>query len=166
MKKIAFLLLCLLPMGAFAQNKLGHINTQELLSVMPERDSIETALSNLAKEYETELSKMTEEYYAKIQEFQQKAEAMAASIKEARQSEIMEMEQRIQTFRQQATTDIQRQQEVLMTPVVQKIKTAIDAVGQENGFTYIFDTSAQIVIYQGNGAIDVMPQVKAKLGIK
>ena len=32
MKKIAFLLLCLLPMGAFAQNKLGHINTQELLS--------------------------------------------------------------------------------------------------------------------------------------
>ncbi|MBO5961315.1 MAG: OmpH family outer membrane protein [Paludibacteraceae bacterium] len=166
MKKIAFLLLCLLPMGAFAQNKLGHINTQELLSVMPERDSIETALSNLAKEYETELSKMTEEYYAKIQEFQQKAETMAASIKEARQSEIMEMEQRIQTFRQQATTDIQRQQEVLMTPVVQKIKTAIDAVGQENGFTYIFDTSAQIVIYQGNGAIDVMPQVKAKLGIK
>ena len=166
MKKIAFLLLCLLPMGAFAQNKLGHINTQELLSVMPERDSIETALSNLAKEYETELSKMTEEYYAKIQEFQQKAETMAASIKDARQSEIMEMEQRIQTFRQQATTDIQRQQEVLMTPVVQKIKTAIDAVGQENGFTYIFDTSAQIVIYQGNGAIDVMPQVKAKLGIK
>lgn len=166
MKKIAFLLLCLLPMGAFAQNKLGHINTQELLSVMPERDSIETALSNLAKEYETELSKMTEEYYAKIQEFQQKAETMAASIKEARQSEIMEMEQRIQTFRQQATTDIQRQQEVLMTPVVQKIKTAIDAVGLENGFTYIFDTSAQIVIYQGSGAIDVMPQVKAKLGIK
>lgn len=166
MKKIAFLLLCLLPMGAFAQNKLGHINTQELLSVIPERDSIETALSNLAKEYETELSKMTEEYYAKIQEFQQKAETMAASIKEARQSEIMEMEQRIQTFRQQATTDIQRQQEVLMTPVVQKIKTAIDAVGLENGFTYIFDTSAQIVIYQGNGAIDVMPQVKAKLGIK
>lgn len=166
MKKIAFLLLCLLPTGAFAQNKLGHINTQELLSVMPERDSIETALSNLAKEYETELSKMTEEYYAKIQEFQQKAETMAASIKEARQSEIMEMEQRIQTFRQQATTDIQRQQEVLMTPVVQKIKTAIDAVGLENGFTYIFDTSAQIVIYQGNGAIDVMPQVKAKLGIK
>ena len=166
MKKIAFLLLCMLPMGAFAQNKFGHINTQELLSVMPERDSIETTLSNLAKEYENELSKMTEEYYAKIQEFQQKAETMAASIKEARQSEIMEMEQRIQTFRQQASTDIQRQQEVLMTPVVQKIRTAIEEVGQENGFTYIFDIAAQSVIYQGKDAIDVMPQVKAKLGIK
>ena len=133
---------------------------------MPEADSIESSLSNLAKEYENELAKMTEEYYAKIQEFQQKAETMAASIKEARQSEIMEMEQRIQTFRQQASTDIQRQQEVLMTPVIQKIKTAIDAVGQENAFTYIFDTSAQIVLYQGNGAVDVMPLVKAKLGIK
>lgn len=166
MKKLAFLLLCLLPMGAFAQTKLGHINTQELLVLMPEADSIESSLSNLAKEYENELAKMTEEYYAKIQEFQQKAETMAASIKEARQSEIMEMEQRIQTFRQQASTDIQRQQEVLMTPVIQKIKTAIDAVGQENAFTYIFDTSAQIVLYQGNGAVDVMPLVKAKLGIK
>lgn len=166
MKKLAFLLLCILPMGAFAQTKLGHINTQELLGLMPEADSIEANLSNLAKEYETELAKMTEEYYAKIQEFQQKAETMAASIKEARQSEIMEMEQRIQTFRQQASTDIQRQQEVLMTPVIQKIKNAIDAVGQEDGFTYIFDTSAQIVLYQGPTSLDVMPQVKAKLGIK
>ena len=166
MKKLALLLLCILPMGVFAQNKLGHINTQELLGLMPERDSIENALSTLAKEYENELAKMTEEYYAKIQEFQQKESTMAASIKEARQSEIMEMEQRIQTFRQQASTDLQRQQEVLMTPVVQKIKAAIDEVGQENGFTYIFDTSAQIILHQGQGATDVMPQVKAKLGIK
>lgn len=166
MKKLALLLLCILPMGVFAQNKLGHINTQELLGLMPERDSIENALSTLAKEYENELAKMTEEYYAKIQEFQQKEATMAASIKEARQSEIMEMEQRIQTFRQQASTDLQRQQEVLMTPVVQKIKAAIDEVGQENGFTYIFDTSAQIILHQGQGATDVMPQVKAKLGIK
>lgn len=166
MKKIVILLFALLPCFAFAQNKFGHINTQELISLMPERDSIETQLANLAKTYEDEMLKMREEYFAKIQQFQENAETMAPSIKEARQSELMEMEQRITTFQQTAQADIQKQQETLFGPVIQKIRDAINAVGTENGYTYIFDTATQVVLYQGTDANDVLPLVKAKLGIK
>ncbi|MBO8459645.1 MAG: OmpH family outer membrane protein [Bacteroidetes bacterium] len=165
MKKIV-LLLAFLPCMVFAQNKFGHINTQELIALMPERDSIETQLSNLAKTYEDEMLKMREEYFAKVQQFQESAETMAPSIKETRQSELMEMEQRIATFQQTAQTDIQKQQEALFGPVIQKIRDAINAVGTENGYTYIFDTATQVVLYQGTDANDVLPLVKAKLGIK
>lgn len=165
MKKL-FLLLAFLPCMVFAQNKFGHINTQELIALMPERDSIETQLSNLAKTYEDEMLKMREEYFAKIQQFQENADKMAPSIKEARQSELMEMEQRIATFQQTAQADIQKQQETLFGPVIQKIRDAINAVGTENGYTYIFDTATQVVLYQGTDASDVLPLVKAKLGIK
>lgn len=166
MKKIIICLMCLLPIGAFAQNKFGHINTQELISIMPERAAIEGELETLAKEYETEMLKMREEYYAKIKEFQEKEATMPASIKETRQAELMEMEQRIQTFQQTASADIQKRQETLFGPVITKIKDAINAVGVEGGFTYIFDVATQAVLYTASDAHDVMPLVKAKLGIK
>lgn len=37
LKKIALVMLLALPMGVFAQNlKFGHINAQEIITVMPE----------------------------------------------------------------------------------------------------------------------------------
>lgn len=166
MKKLVIIVLLALPFGLFAQDKFGHINTQELITQMPEYTEIQTTVEELAKQYESEMLKMREEYYAKIKEFQEKQATMPESIKEARQSEIMEIEQRIQTFQQTAQTDIQKKQETLFTPVIEKVRNAITAVGKDNGFTYIFDMSTQAIIYNSDKAIDVLPLVKAKLGMK
>ena len=84
-KKIALFLIALLPLGAMAQNvKLGHVNSQEILSLMPERETIEKSLSDLQTQWENELLKMREEYYAKIKEFQDKQATMPETIKQAR----------------------------------------------------------------------------------
>ena len=47
-----------------------------------------------------------------------------------------------------------------------KLQNAIKAVGAEGGYTFIYDMSMGVVLYAGNGAEDVTPLVKAKLGIK
>jgi len=110
--------------------------------------------------------KMREEYYAKIKEFQDKQATMPESIKQARQSEIGEMEQRISTFNQTAQTDLQKKSQELFAPVIEKVKKAINEVGSENGFIYIFDLSSQSIIYQSPKSNDVTPLVKKKLGLK
>ncbi|MCS2918145.1 OmpH family outer membrane protein [Parabacteroides merdae] len=51
----------------------------------------------------------------------------------------------------------------MFTPIQDKLKNAIKAVGDEKGYTYIPDP--QIVLYQGNTAVDATQFVKAKLGI-
>ncbi len=165
MKKILMIALLAIPMSMMAQ-KFGHINSQELLMMMPERTEIETAVETFAKEYEGELLKLREEYFAKIQEFQEKQATMPEGIKQARQSEIMEMEQRIQTFQNTAQTDIQKKQETLLNPVIEKVRKAINEVGAEQGFTYIFDMATQSILYTGTAATDVLPLVKTKLGLK
>ena len=109
---------------------------------------------------------MREEYYAKVKEFQEKQATMPESIKSARQSEIAEIEQRISTFNQTASADLQKKQQELFTPVVDKVKKAINEVGTENGYLYIFDLSTQSIIYQSPKSNDVTPQVKKKLGLK
>ncbi|MBP7368565.1 MAG: periplasmic chaperone [Bacteroidetes bacterium ADurb.BinA395] len=166
-KKIAFLLLCVFPISLMGQEvKLGHINSQEILSLMPERTEIEKTLNDLQTQWENELLKMREEYYAKIKEFQDKQATMPESIKQARQSEIVEIEQRINTFNQTASSDLQKKQQELFTPVIDKVKKAINEVGSENNYTYIFDLSTQSIVYQSPKSNDVTPLVKKKLGLK
>lgn len=167
LKKIALVLLFALPISLMAQDvKLGHVNSQEILSLMPERATIEKTINDLQSQWENELVKMREEYYAKIKEFQDKQATMPESIKTARQSELADLEQRITTFNQTASADIQKKQQELFTPVVDKVKKAITEVGTENNFLYIFDLGAQSIIYQSPKSNDVTALVKKKLGLK
>jgi outer membrane protein len=166
-KKIALVLLCALPFSLMAQEvKLGHVNSQEIFVSMPERATIEKTIGDLQTQWEKELVKMREEYYAKIKEFQEKQATMPESIKQARQSEIAEMEQRISTFNQTASTDLQKKQQELSAPVIERLKKAINEVGAENGYLYIFDLGSQSIIYQSPKSNDVTPLVKKKLGLK
>jgi len=167
LKKIALVLLFALPISLMAQDaKLGHINSQEILTIMPERATIEKTISDLQGQWESELVKMREEYNAKIKEYQEKQATMPESIKQARQSEIGEIEQRITTFNQTASADLQKKQQELFTPVIEKVKKAINEVGAENNYLYIFDLSTQSIIYQSPKSNDVTPLVKKKLGLK
>ena len=166
-KKIALVLLCALPFSLMSQEiKLGHVNSQEILTIMPERTVIEKTVGDLQTQWEKELVKMREEYYAKVKEFQEKQATMPESIKSARQGEISDLEQRISTFNQTASEDLRKKQQELFTPVIDKVKKAINEVGSENGYLYIFDLSTQSIIYQSPKSNDVTPLVKKKLGLK
>jgi len=167
LKKIALLLLLAIPAGMFAQEvKLGHVNSQEILSQMPERATIEKTLSDLQDQWEKEISKMREEYYAKIKEFQDKQASMPDGIKQQRQSEIADFESRINTTTQSASSDIQKKQQELFQPVIDKVKKAIADVGAEGNYTYIFDISSQSIVYQSPKSNDITALVKKKLGLK
>ena len=167
LKKIALVVLMALPLSMMAQEgKLGHINSQDILTQMPERADIEKKVNELMSTWEKEIVKMNEEYNAKIKEYQEKQATMPESIKQARQSEISDIEQRIASTRQAAQTDLQKKQQELFTPVVEKVKKAINEVGVEGNYTYIFDLSTQSIIYQSPKSNDITPLVKKKLGLK
>ena len=65
-----------------------------------------------------------------------------------------------------AQEDIAKKQEELFIPIQQKLMDAIKAVGEEGKYTYIFDLTYPVVLYQGTGSEDITPLVKAKLGIQ
>ena len=51
LKKIALVMLLALPMGVFAQNlKFGHINAQEIITVMPEFTKAQNDIQTLEKQ--------------------------------------------------------------------------------------------------------------------
>ncbi len=163
MKKIILMLALVLPIFASAQ-KLGHINSQELLASMPELQTVQAKLDTLAGQYETQFANMQEEFNKKVAAFQKDQSTMTAGVRDFRQQEIAEMEQRIYLFRQTAQEDIQKKQQEFLMPIQQKMMDAVKKVSQEQGCTYVFE--AMTLHYIAPDALDLMPLVKKELGIQ
>jgi outer membrane protein len=163
MKKLIIIFATLLSTTAFAQ-KLGHINSNELLQAMPERSTIEEDIKVYAQELEMQLSTMTKEYQAKVQNYQSKEASMTDAIKQDKIQEITNLEERINKFQQTAQKDLQAKEEQLLNPVIEKARNAIEEVAKENGYTYIFDSGVGVLLYQKDSD-NIMPLVKKKLGL-
>ncbi len=146
-----------------AQNKLAHINTQELLLAMPEREGAEKKIQDFAKSLESQLQTLGTEYQNKLANYQQKAETMTNTERETAVNELTDLEQRIQQFRISADEKIQKQEAELLQPMIEKARKAIEEVSKAGGYTYVFDSSVGVLLYQTGE--DLMPKVKAKLGL-
>lgn len=164
LKKLLLAVMVAAPMCLFAEVKIGTVDTQEVFTLMPELKTAQASLEEVNKKYQTEYKALQEEFNKKLQEYQALAKDTPETIKQRREQELNELGQKIQTFEQVANQDIQEQQKKLMAPIYEKINTAIKAVGDENGYTYILEDSQ--VIYKNPTANDVTPLVKAKLNLK
>lgn len=148
--------------------KFGYINTSEIFNVMPEKATAENTLKSVSEKYDAEYKNLIEDFQKKYSEYQaaDKDASTPQAIKDRHNQELQDMQAKIQNFEQTASQDLQRQQETLLAPITQKLQNAIQAVGAEGGYTFIFDQAAGAVIYTGTNAEDVSAKVKAKLGIK
>ncbi len=144
--------------------KFGHINSNELLSLMPEREKATADVEKFAKQLENQLRTMSAEYDSKLQDYQSQEGLMTEPIKQTRLKELLDLEQRIRDFQLTAQQSLQKKETELLTPIIDKAKSAIEEVAKKNGYTYIFDTSVGFILYFKEGD-DIMPLVKKKLGL-
>jgi outer membrane protein len=144
--------------------KFGHINAQELLLAMPERATAEAKIQKQAGEFDALLREMQNELQAMTKDFEQKSQTWGDAIRNTKYTAIMNKQREMEEFAMNAQEELQKEEAVLLKPMLDKAQAAINEVGKENGFTYIFDTSTGAVVYDGGE--NVMPLVKAKLGIK
>lgn len=162
-KKLLVAIMIALPMSLFAQ-KFGVVNTNEIMETMPEIKTIQTQMDAATKKYEAEFTKLQEEFQKKYEEFQKLDENTLPAIRDRRMQEMQELDNKIQQFRQTAAQDLQRQNQQLMAPVQDRLVKAIQAVGAEGNFTFIFENMQPV--YVGKDVVNVTPDVKTRLGIK
>ena len=167
LKKIALLVvLFILPLGVMAQSKFAHMNSQEVITVMPEFTKAQADLEALSKQYTEEMQRSEQEFNRKYQELIQQQDSLPKNILERRQKEVQDMAQRQQQFQQEAYQAMEKAQQEAMVPIYNKLNEAVQAVGKAEGVVYIFDVARTPVAYIGTESIDVTATVKAQLGIK
>lgn len=169
LKKIALVIMLVIPMGVFAQTvKFGHVYAQEILVLLPDYTKAVSDVQALEKKYGEEMQRTSEEFNKKLQEFQQASQegTLPANIQERRQKELQDMAERSEQFQQEAYQQLQKTQQELMAPILKKIDDAIKAVGEAENMVYIFDLSRTAIPFVNDKvSVDVTAKVKAKLGI-
>lgn len=144
--------------------KFAHIDSQELIQAMPETKAAQAEIQKQAKGLDDQMSDMQKEYQTKLNEFSEKQDSLTDIVRQAKVEDLQNLQQRIQSFNQMAQKQLQQKQSELMQPIFDKANKTIAAVAKEQGVIYVFDTNA--VLYHSSASIDLLPLVKAKLGIQ
>lgn len=166
MKQIVLLiaLVSTFSTATIAQAKIGHINSQEVLSVLPQRAEAEKKAQDFAADKQKMIEAMYAEYQASAQKYQDLPVSATNTERTSLQTSILQMEERIQNAETQARQDIAAMEQELITPMLTQVQDAINAVAKANGFSYILDTSTGLVVFFEGGE-DIAPLVKANLGL-
>ena len=144
--------------------KVAHINLDSLITLMPESKVAQQSVQDYAKQLEQQITAMQTEGQTKYEAFQKDAPNMAPIVKESKEKELNDLNQRITDFQQQAQADYQKKSADLSKPVYEKAKKAIDQVAKEAGYKYVLDTSTGLVLYS-EPTDDIISAVMKKLGI-
>ncbi len=164
---LAVIVLAGMGFSVQAQNlKFGHINSQELLKAMPENDSAQAQLQRYAKQLQDQMDELQVEYNRKLQDYQAQQGQLTDLIRKTKEQELMNLQKNIQDFQAAAQQEMQKKQQELLQPIIDKANNAIKEVARENGFIYIFDVAGGLVLYYSEQSVDILPMVKKKLGIE
>jgi len=164
LKKFLLFALVVLPVTAFAQEKIAYLNYADVVTAMPEFKQMQDSLSKSENDLRAELQIVSEEFAKKYSDYIAQRDSLNESIKLRREQELDDMRQRAENFQQFAAQKQEEMQQRMSIPIREKLQKAINDVGRDNNFLYIVNSEA--FLYISPNAADATPIVKRKLGIQ
>lgn len=169
MKKIivSFLLIAAICYTGFSQSiKIGHVDSNSIFDLMPEKQTSKQTLEEYAKTLEDQLTSLYQEYETKNNDYMaySEKENASAAVKQMKEQDVLNSQKKIQIFQQTAQKDMQDKETSILEPIYSKIKDAIKEVGKEMNLTYVLDSAS--LLYAAPESIDITPNVKTKLNLK
>ncbi len=169
MKRVLKIALCVAMTFAVAgvsAQKMGRVNVQGVLVLMPETTKMQEDLETIRKDFSDNFETMQVELNNKIADYQKNETTMNESVRSLKEKEMQDLNQRMQQFEQTAVQELQTKQNQMLEPIIAKAKEAISAVAKEGGYSIVHDESMGAIAYFDDSVVDLMPAVKIKLGIK
>jgi outer membrane protein len=165
--KVALVAVGMLFAGNFAnaQTKIGHINFNQLIDLMPETKTVTAQMQAYQKTFIDQLTTMNNEYQTKGQDFQSKSATMTDAVRAAKGAELQDIQKRMTDFQNSAQQQVEAKKNELGKPLFDKATAAVNTVAKEKGYAYVLDSS-QISLLVSPDADDLMAPVKLKLGLK
>ena len=164
MKKLLILAVAILGVSTVSAQKFARVNLQEVVVAMPEFEQAQKNLEAFGKDLQEQMEQIQVEFNNKLADFQKNQATMAASIKQMKQQELQQLQQRFGEVQQLAQQDMQKKQAELFDPVQKKAHEAITKIAKAAGYLAVFET-ASLIYFDEAQLVDIAPLVKKELGI-
>lgn len=155
----------IIAVSASAQTyKFAHVNYNELVMLMPEADSARAQLNAAQKEAQDTYQSMVDEFNTKAQQYQEKQATWTPAVRDSKEKELNDIQQRISEFQQNIQQELSQQQSQLMAPIQQKAQEAVQKLAKEGGYIYVFESGSLLYVDSAKST-DLTPAARKALGI-
>ena len=164
MKKIIVLAVVAIMGTAATVNaqKIGHINTNDLLVAMPETKKAQEKLKATQDSLNVVYAQLIKEYQEKDSIIRKDSIKWTPAIKQIRFKEYQDLGEAVQDYSNTAQQFLQQKEQEVFAPVQKLALDAIQTVAKANGYTYVTSREALLVVPTSD---DLLPLVKKHLKI-
>ncbi len=170
MKKIGLALFLLVGVvQSAAAQRYAYVDTQYILSEMPEYAEAQEQLNTLSIEWQNEIELLFNDVDKRRKEYEVEAILLPAEIKKQREKEIANAEltaKQMQKKRFGVGGDLFNKREELIKPIQDRIFDAIQQIAADRNYAFVFDKANQSNLLYADPKYDISDQVIRKMGIK
>ena len=147
----------------FAQSKVAHVNTAEIVALMPATIAADEEIKKAEETYQKEIEGMRQDLINKEQQYASEQDTVSPELNQTRMAELQDQLQRVQAYVQGIQQELQRKRMELMQPISDDYSKAVDAVAERLGFDYVFENNQQVLLVAKG--TDITEEVKKELGL-
>ncbi|MDD2576902.1 MAG: OmpH family outer membrane protein [Bacteroidales bacterium] len=169
MKKIILIALCLISTTSIFAQKFASVDTEYILSNMPEYKQAQKELDDMAVQWQKEVESKFQIVDKLYKAFQAESVLLPEELKTKKENEIIAAEKEAKDMQKQRfgnSGDLSKKRSELVKPIQDKVYNAIEKIAQEKNYAIIFDKSSGASILYVDAKTDVSDLVLAELGYK
>ena len=169
MKKIVILVLCLLSTTVIFAQKFACVDSEYILSNMPEYKQAQKELDDLSVQWQREVESKFQTVDKLYKAFQAESVLLPEELKAKKENEIIAAEKESKDLQKQRfgnTGDLSKKRSELVKPIQDKIYNAIEKIAQEKSYSIIFDKASGATILYVDAKTDISDLILAELGYK
>lgn len=163
MKKQLLIVAFLFTAIVSAQSKVGTINTDYIVSKMPEFKEVQKKLETYGKTLDDGFKEKLDEYQAKVKDYSEKEATYTDALKQLKQKDILKLEEDLQKLRTNSSKLLQVRQDELLRPLYNKIGAEVEKIVKAEGFTHVFNENNALIYIDPD--FDITIKVMKNLGI-
>lgn len=150
--------------SANSQTKVGTIDSELIVGLMPEMKIVLKRLNQYANRLDSSYQVKLREYQSKVAALQ-KLENVSDNFKKIKVDEITELERELQRSQQNGNQLIQLKKQELMNPLYKKVGEVLKEIVKAEGYTQVLITTGTDFAYI-DPKYDLTKKTLDKLGIK
>lgn len=162
--KTFFLIAILISNISIAQSKVGTVNSDYVLSIMPEGKKVVELTKVYAERLDSLFSIKVIAYQKKLEEFKSINDTVNQDFKTKKFTELQILETEVSKSKQKGSQLMRLKENELMKPLYKKLGEAISEVSKENNYTQILTVQGNEFAYIDRN-FDITDLVIAKLNI-
>lgn len=153
-----------------AQNqKIGYIDSDYILSKIPEYKGIQQQLQEMSKKWKAKLQSMQDEIDKMQKQYQAKEILYTPEVKKQKKKEIqnkIDAKKEYLNSKFGPNGEYFQKQKELLQPLQQKVINAVNKVAQREGFDFVFDRSGDYLFLYTRPKWNLSDQVLQQMGIQ